>query len=345
MATDDSVHMYLFKAEQALNSGDRPAAVSLINQVLKLDFTNDRAWKILYRLLGANQVFEVFQYKFAQNNYPDKLHLLTSIPEWMSEIEEVDTTLQEEPIQKSQSGQPVLSRPHNPTPNQTQYQPGFYAQIPLAKESVRVNYPKSPITQSHSTKSKYQIVVFVILMVLLIPAIFYLEILSSKNQIEIQPPIISITFTSFSPIVTITPTPFQPSTSITFTSSPPIVNPISDPLPDPIGFIYRYYNYINNRDYASAWSYLSVNYIDKMSNKVGHSFSYSNDYVAYWDTVAKIDILEVNLESINSQSAVLFFKLRWNMFDGSSLVYNHRFYLVRNSYTNSWLIDFVETWE
>jgi len=138
MSIDESIHSYLSKAEQALASGDRRSASIFINQVLNLEFTNDRAWQILYRLLGANQVFEVFQYKFTQNNYPDKLHLLTSIPEWMGEIEPDDATpyLYEEPIRKPSSGQPILSRPHSLTPNQAQFQPGFYAQIPPAKESV-----------------------------------------------------------------------------------------------------------------------------------------------------------------------------------------------------------------
>lgn len=311
-----------------------------------IEFNNDRLWQILYLLLGANRVFEVFQYKFTQNNYPDKLHLLASIPEWMSEIKIGDTPpfLDEEVTQKTINAPPILSRSHNLHLDQFRYQSGANAQTPPDKKPLKEKPLEQPISQSRPARSKY-LVLFVALIILTVPAVLSLGFLYSGIVNREQLPTTPIIFTFSPSITTITPTPFQPSTSITFTSSPPMVDPISDPLPDPIGFIYRYYNYINNRDYASAWSYLSVNYMDKMSNKVGHTFSYSNDYVSYWDTVAKIDILEVNLESINSQSAVLFFKLRWNMFDGSSLIYNHRFYLVRNSYTNSWLIDFVETWE
>ena len=122
-------------------------------------------------------------------------------------------------------------------------------------------------------------------------------------------------------------------------------SPTTAPLPDPAGFIYSYYNYLNDRDYASAWSCLSENFIVKIGNKAGHPYDFTNDYVAYWNTVARIDVLEASLESLDSRSAAVLLKLRWNMFSGASPVYNHRFYLIKHPYANSWLIDVTETWE
>jgi hypothetical protein len=76
MATAE-LNTYLSQAEQALASGDRPAAAILINQVLLHDFVNDGAWRSLQRLLGNDQALEVFQSEFAKKYYPDQAHLLT----------------------------------------------------------------------------------------------------------------------------------------------------------------------------------------------------------------------------------------------------------------------------
>ena len=146
---------------------------------------------------------------------------------------------------------------------------------------------------------------------------------------------------------TAAPVPAGPAVQVveTLPTQTPITQPASPvPLPDPIGFIYSYYNYLNNRDYASAWSSLSGDFIVKMGNKAGHPYDYTNDYAAYWDTVAGIDVLEASLESQDSRSAAVLLKLRWNMFSGASPVYNHRFYLIKHPSANSWLIDVTETW-
>jgi hypothetical protein len=122
-------------------------------------------------------------------------------------------------------------------------------------------------------------------------------------------------------------------------------SPTEIALVNPTDFIYTYYGYLNSHDYISAWSCLSDGFISKMGDKVGHPYTYTNDYVAYWDTVAKMDILETNTDSMDSQSAVVLLRLRWNMLSGAAPIYNHRFYLVKNPVGNSWLIDVTETWK
>ena len=66
----------LAKAERALKQGDHRTAGSLINQVLEQDFTNVGAWRLLHRMMGADQPFETFRHAFAKKYYPDKAHLL-----------------------------------------------------------------------------------------------------------------------------------------------------------------------------------------------------------------------------------------------------------------------------
>jgi hypothetical protein len=89
MATDDNISTYLGEVEKALSSGDKRAAAILINQVLKRDFSNVRAWRLLYRLVRTVQSFEDFQFEFASRFYPDKVHLLTAaIPDWLSYFDE-----------------------------------------------------------------------------------------------------------------------------------------------------------------------------------------------------------------------------------------------------------------
>lgn len=66
----------LTEAEQALRKGDQRTAGALINQVLEQDFTNVNAWRILHRMMDADQPFETFQQSFAQKYYPNRVHLL-----------------------------------------------------------------------------------------------------------------------------------------------------------------------------------------------------------------------------------------------------------------------------
>jgi hypothetical protein len=139
----------------------------------------------------------------------------------------------------------------------------------------------------------------------------------------------------------------QPAQQETATPFPIIISQPSPQnlYPDPVTFIYTYYNYINNRDYASAWSHLSRNFIEQMGINVGHPYDFANDYSAYWNTVARMDILAAGSESLDAANAVLRVNLRWNMNNGVSTDYNHRFYLVIEPASNSWLINYVETWK
>ena len=89
MTSDEILKNILLQAELALKKGDKRKAGLFINEVLKEDFINLAAWKLLHRLLGEDQPFENFQYTFAAKYYPDRLHLLiTDDPRWIDEIDE-----------------------------------------------------------------------------------------------------------------------------------------------------------------------------------------------------------------------------------------------------------------
>jgi Tol biopolymer transport system component len=623
---DASTLAFLDKAEQALIFGDRRATGILIKQVLIKDFTNDRAWRILHHLLDGHQVFEVFQYKFAQKNYPDKVHMLIAVPVWICEIETNDLTQHivaknHQQINKERS---LIKGSPNSLSTQTHHLPVSIGQKPSAKAKPS----KLTINKTQATNSKYLSTFVVFLIICLILIIYYLasawpnksvglpsslvipsnvettekigttyvdngkkkiafttdrdgndeiyvmdidgsnqhnltnnpasdfgpswspdgnrifftsdrsgkydiyvmnadgsnqvnftlnhpadwhggtwspdgtkimfvsngeiyvmdsngstpvnltnnpaedrspawspdgtriafvsfragtnsggdiyimnvdgtnpvnitcpskdaEIYSRcfRHQGEADPswspdgkkiafttsrdstdnkPIIEIYTMNFDgsnavrlthfnylvsyPIwspngnkiafmlspdqakfdifvmnadgssqtnLTMSPTgndigfAWQPSGEIPSPSAPIETpqTPSQVHLHNPVGFIQDYYNYINVRDYSSAWSCLSANFIESMSNKIGHSFDFANDYAAYWNTVDKIEILEASTERVDAQSAIVLLKLRYRMFNGIASVYNHRFHLVKNLDATSWLINSTETWK
>ena len=89
MAQEDVVGALLTQAETALSAGDQRAGSILINQALKRDFTNERAWRLLYRLIGSKRPFEVFQVEFATKYYPDRLYLLPGARvDWQKELDQ-----------------------------------------------------------------------------------------------------------------------------------------------------------------------------------------------------------------------------------------------------------------
>ena len=74
--SSNSLDKLLDSAEQMLEKGERKNAGLLIDRVLKQDFTNEKAWKLLYHMSGSNRSLEEFKHAFARKYYPYKLHLL-----------------------------------------------------------------------------------------------------------------------------------------------------------------------------------------------------------------------------------------------------------------------------
>lgn len=147
------------------------------------------------------------------------------------------------------------------------------------------------------------------------------------------------------------PTPNEEPTLVPSTSTPSgmateTIRPTTtiQPMPNPLVFIDEYYGLINARRYESAWVFLSAGFLDRKSTATGKPFQFT-DYAEYWNTVSSLDILEASVESSGPEAATVLAKFRYNMVNGSSNYYQHRFYLMINPSQNSWLIDNVDSWK
>lgn len=80
MTTDD-VDSLLSEAEEGMQKGDEANAGILLHQILQVDFTNDKAWKLLHQLLKEKSSLDDFKIHFAQKYYPDKVNPLQAVSE------------------------------------------------------------------------------------------------------------------------------------------------------------------------------------------------------------------------------------------------------------------------
>ena len=327
---NDNPHTYFARAEQAFASGDRRATGILLNQVLLREFTHKQTWRILHTLYGADQAFEVFQYKFTRQNYPNNLHLLTTIPEWISAVEPdfFTTDATEKPAPGSQP-LPFHSR-HSPASQTTRAKP------PAVHQRI------FPAVLFH-----YRGIFMLALLLLFMPVIYLLTGARNVKISAAAPANTSIksTLTASSPegvAAAYSEASLTPASSETLPVEPQN-STHQAALPDPLEFIHTYTNAINTHDYAAAWANLSPDFIEKMSAQLGHPYTYTEDYVADWNTVSSLEILAASTESSDSQSAVLLLKIHRTMTNGEAPVYNQRFHLVRAANINTWLIDAIET--
>lgn len=79
MAKEQTVQEMLQHVEMLLGSGEVKQASILLDHILRQDFTNPRAWQILYQVFGKGQLFEVFQRTFAQKYYSNYAYLLAPL--------------------------------------------------------------------------------------------------------------------------------------------------------------------------------------------------------------------------------------------------------------------------
>jgi hypothetical protein len=341
---DNNPHTYFARAEEAFAAGDKRATGILLNQVLLREFTHKQAWRILHSLYGAEQVFEVFQYKFTRQNYPDKIHLLTTIPAWISEVEP-EALSANSPANSESNSQPAHFHHHQSAANQpaSDAHPTTSQQTP---KPAGVN-----ILQLAAAIFQYKAIFLMTLLLLFLPAGCLLAGTWSVKSNKITPTVIA-------PALTATSMPSSEANKNTSletgnSANPPTGSetPSGEPqetthqaaVHDPLELIHAYTNAINTRDYAAAWASLSPNFIEKMSTQLGHPYTYADDFVASWSTLASLEILEASAESSDAQSASVLLKLRWNMTSGKAPVSSQRFQLVRNANSNAWLIDAIET--
>ncbi len=386
MAADQSIYTTLTRAEQAYQSGDLTNAAILIDQVLERDFTNERAWQLLHHIFGEDRPFEVFQHDFAQKNYPEKLHLLSNLPNWLADVEHGGFN-PSAPV----SPAPV-SRPTDP--NRWQESPRF-EQMPPSQAAYQSARSASPAPQPAGANHNLIWILLglfgcTFLAVILIgayllftkgwpqltaptarpPLVFPTSAAQTNAEptyaaptsIPSTPVVVTVIVTAQGPqsqdVITITPVPPTgiPATPVVITvivpvtQPPEVVTPVtpnspSNPaLPDPAAFLGYYYNLYNTGDYATAWTYLSDRFKNGVTSKQGRPYDYTRDFVGYWRTVQRMDILQSTTEYVDSQSATVVLRLRATLLNGTSSTYYLRLHLIVKTVNSSWLIDTTQMW-
>lgn len=66
----------LAEARRAYRQRDKHKGAQLVDEILQEDFNHQGSWRLLYRLYGGGRPFVEFQRWFAEEYYPDKIHLL-----------------------------------------------------------------------------------------------------------------------------------------------------------------------------------------------------------------------------------------------------------------------------
>ena len=317
---NDNLHIYFARAEQAFASGDMRATGILLNQVLLREFTHKQAWRILHALYGADQAFEVFQYKFTRQNYPNNLHLLTTIPGWISEVEPGFFTAGESE-KPALGSKPRLFHSHQSPADRS----GSNVHQSPAGQAARAKSPATHQPIFPAVLFKYRGIFMLALLLLFMPVIYFL---AGARHVKISTTIPA--HASIAPTLTALPSGTQPAAH-------------QAPVNDPVELIRAYTNAINTHNYAAAWASLSPDFIKKMSAQLGHPYTYADDYVTSWNKLSSLEILAASTESSDPQSASMLLKLRWNMTNGETPLSNQRFHLIRNANSSAWLIDAIET--
>lgn len=119
-------------------------------------------------------------------------------------------------------------------------------------------------------------------------------------------------------------------------SSPPIVYPTAIPSWSPAyvdQFVQYYYQRINARDYTTSWSLLT-NAFKAVVNPDGYA-----GYVAYWNTVARVDVQYVTINSWSGNYATVVVSLVYNYVNGYAASSTQTFLLFYDAYRVTWMFD------
>ncbi len=101
-------------------------------------------------------------------------------------------------------------------------------------------------------------------------------------------------------------------------------------------FIHTYYQAINDRNYAFTWSLLS----DKFkANAHGTENGGYQGYVDFWNTVDRVEVLEINILEQNSQSAKVFVVANYHYKNGVTTTSKRNLYFIYDLTRNTWLFD------
>jgi hypothetical protein len=122
-----------------------------------------------------------------------------------------------------------------------------------------------------------------------------------------------------------TGTPFVPTSTIVPTPSSSVDE-----------FIRTYFQAINSRSYESTWSLLSDAF--KASTNSPENGGYQG-YVDFWNTVDRVEILEIKVLEQSSQAAEVFVVANYHYKNGVTTTGQQNFHLIYDSTRNTWLFD------
>jgi|CXWL01.1.fsa_nt_gi hypothetical protein len=112
---------------------------------------------------------------------------------------------------------------------------------------------------------------------------------------------------------------------------------ISEGYTDPISFINEYFSLINERRYEDAWARLSNKFKENFANRTdGGGY---NDYVDYWNTVNKVEIAFIEIQSQSDTQAIVYAEILFNYKAGNTETGHIKYKLVKDTTGKSWLFD------
>lgn len=122
-----------------------------------------------------------------------------------------------------------------------------------------------------------------------------------------------------------TGTPLVPTNTIVLTPS----NSVEQ-------FIRTYFQEINSRNYENTWSLLSDAF--KASTNSPQNGGYQG-YMDFWNTVDRVEILEIKTLEQSSQSAEVFVAANYHYKNGVTTTGEQTFYFIYDFTRNTWLFD------
>lgn len=139
-----------------------------------------------------------------------------------------------------------------------------------------------------------------------------------------------------------TPTHIPPtstSTRIPVTATPTRVPPMPPSIAsEPLDVTWAYIEFLNRRQYEPAFAILS-NDFKKRNHCCDSKGKYLiQPYIDYWETVERLTVLEISLESQLQSEAIINIVWRFDSFNSSDAIFRHQITLI---YTGRWQIDRV----
>ena len=99
-----------------------------------------------------------------------------------------------------------------------------------------------------------------------------------------------------------------------------------------------YYALINQRQYKITWSRLSDHFKDKFNCCTPEGYYDFDEYVRWWDSVARVDIGETRIIEQSGSTATVFAQLSYLMHSGNRITdYKPYIQLVLDPTTHTWL--------